>query len=45
MGLEVGETFLDIFNTFDKIWHDGLMFKLRQNGICGDMINTFSRTS
>ena len=39
MGLEVRGIFLDISKTFDKVWHDGLIFKLRQNGICGEMIN------
>ena len=22
-----------------KVWHDGLIFKLHQNGICSEMIN------
>ena len=39
MGLEVGGTFLDIAKAFDKVWHRALIFKLRQNGICGEMIN------
>ena len=29
----------DISKAFDKVWHDGLTFKLRQNGITGDIIN------
>ena len=24
---------------FDKVWHEGLLFKLRQNGINGKLIN------
>ena len=37
--LEVCGIFLDISKAFDKVWHDGLIFKLRQNGMCGEMIN------
>ena len=39
MVLEVREIFLDISKVFDKVWHDVLIFKLRQNGICGEIIN------
>ena len=38
MGLEVRGIFLDISKAFDKAWYDGLIFKLRQNGICGEII-------
>ena len=35
-GLEVRGIFLNISKVFDKVQHDGLIFKLRQNG---DIIN------
>ena len=38
-GLEVRGMFLDISKAFDKVWHDGLVFNLRQNGISGDIMN------
>ena len=31
--LEVRAVFLDISKAFDKVWHKGLIFKLKQNGI------------
>ena len=37
--LEVRGIFRDTSKAFDKVWHDGLIFKLRQNGIRGDIIN------
>ena len=36
-GFEVRGIFLDISEAFDKVWHDGLIFKLPQNGISGDI--------
>ena len=39
MQLEVCGIFLDISKAFGKVWHDGLIFKLRQSSICGEMIN------
>ena len=38
-GFEVRGIFLDISKAFDKVWQDGLIFKLRQNGVSGDIIN------
>ena len=43
-GLELRAIFLDISKAFDKVWHDGLIFKLRKNGISGDIIKTFFLT-
>ena len=39
--LEVRAVFLDISKAFDKVWHPGLIFKLKQNGIRGDLLNFF----
>ena len=36
--LEVRAVFLDMSKAFDKVWHDGLIFKLKQNGICGSLL-------
>ena len=37
-GYEVTGVFLDIPKAFDKIWHDGLIFKLQENGISGNLL-------
>ena len=39
MGLEVKSVFLDISKAFDKVWHDGIIYKLTQNGISGNLLN------
>ena len=38
-GLETRAVFLDILKAFDKVWHGGLIFKLKQNGISGNLLN------
>ena len=37
--LEVCAVFLYISKAFDKVWHDGLIFKLKQNGISGRLVS------
>ena len=32
---EVRGVFLDIWKAFDKVWHDGLIFKLQENAVSG----------
>ena len=41
-GFEVRGVFLDISKAFDKVWHKGLLFKLKQNGISGKLLNLIS---
>ena len=38
-GYEIGGVFLDISKAFDKAWEEGLVFKLKQNGIPGNFLN------
>ena len=38
---EVRSVFLDISKAFDKVWHEGLLFKLKQNGISGGLLKLF----
>ena len=42
-GLEVRSVFLDISKAFDTVWHQGLLFKLSQNGISGNLLDLLSR--
>ena len=37
--LEVRGVFLDISKAFDRVWHKGLLFKLKSNGIEGNLFN------
>ena len=37
-GLEVRNNFLYMYKAFDKIWHKGIIFKLKQNSISGELL-------
>ena len=39
IGFDVRCVFLDISKAFDKVWHEGLIFKLKQNDISGNLLN------
>ena len=36
---DVRGVFLDISKAFDKVWHEDLIFKLKQNGTSGNVLN------
>ena len=38
---EIRGVFLDTSKVFDNVWHEGLVFKLKQNGISGNLLNIF----
>ena len=40
-GYEVRGVFLEISKVFDKVWHDGLIFKLQENRISGKLFKSF----
>ena len=39
---EIRAVFLDISRAFDRVWHDGLIFKLKRIGIDDEVINILS---
>ena len=47
--VNVRGVFLDISKAFDKVWHDGLIFKLKSFGAEGELLLliyfTFSKTA
>ena len=38
---EIRVAFLDISKTFDKVWHKGLIFKLRSIGVSDNLLEWF----
>ena len=36
--LETCGVFLDISKAFDRVWHDCLLFELKQNGVSGNLL-------
>ena len=41
-GYEVNGVLLDVSKAFDKVWHLGLLYKLRPNGITSNLLNTLT---
>ena len=35
---EVKDVFFDFSKWFDKVWHKGLIFRLQENGISGNLL-------
>ena len=44
-GFEVRGVLLDIWKVFDKVWHKGIIFKLKQNGISSKLLCVLSEFS
>ena len=40
-GKEVRVVFCDISQAFDKVWHKGLIYKLKQSDISGNLLKRF----
>ena len=41
-GFEVRGVFLDVSEAFNKVWHNGFIYKLNQNGVAGDLLDTLT---
>ena len=41
-GFEVRGFFLDISKAFDKVWHKGIIYKLKQNGVAGNLLKALA---
>ena len=42
-GFEVRSVFLDISKAFNKVWHEDLIYKLKQNVVAGNLLNTLAK--
>ena len=42
---ETRALFLDISKAFDEVWHDGIIYKLKCNGISGSLLSFFENYS
>ena len=40
--LDVRSVYLDISKAFDRVWHDGLIFKIQRCGISGNLLNVLT---
>ena len=40
-GKEVQTVFCDISKAFDRVWHEGLIYKLKAAGVSGDVLRWF----
>ena len=40
-GTDICVVFLDVSKAFDKVWHEGLVFKLKELGVSGSVLNWF----
>ena len=40
--MEVRGVFLDISKAFDKVWHYVLVYKVKQNGVADDLLDTLT---